>query len=145
MAQSKRLVVQLGNGGTPTETFAFTCGANSWTVTMENSTGETMMLDCTSPLDSPATMERWVESQTTAINMTGNVTTEAWDVWRAWCDTGSTKNCKIVFDESGANGGGHWIVPMILDSLELGKEGKGVVTFTASMSSSGTRTWTDAT
>lgn len=143
MAKSKRLVVQLGNGAS-TEVFAYTCGSNSWTVTMENTTGEVMTLDCTDPLDNPASMERWTEAQTTSIKMDGTVTTQAFETWRLWSDSGSEKNVKVLFDESGANNGGHWIIPMLLSNFEMTKEGSGVVNFSATMVSTGPRVWTDA-
>lgn len=143
--QTTRLVVQLGDGATPTETFAHTCGANSFGVTLTNNLGENTVLDCTSPLDVPAAIVRHLESQDTSATISGMVTTEAWPTWRAWADDGDEKNIRIFLDESAANNGGHWELPAYCQQLELNKESSGKVTFTATISGAGQRTWTDAT
>ncbi|MEP2680163.1 MAG: phage tail tube protein [Sulfitobacter sp.] len=142
--QTKRLIVQLGDGVTPTETFAHTCGANTFGITLSNNLGENMVLDCDAPLDVPATIVRHLESQDTSVTLSGMVTTEAWPTWRDWADTGSEKNIKILLDEDAANNGGHWILPAYLAGLELGKETSGKVTFSATISGAGQRVWTDA-
>lgn len=141
--QTTRLVIQLGDGGDP-ETFAHTCGANTFGVTLTNNLGENTVLDCDDPLDVPAAIARHLESQDTAATISGMVTTEAWPTWRTWADNGSEKNIKIFLDESAANNGGNWTLPAYLGSLELGKEGSGKVTFTATISGAGKRSWTDA-
>ena len=142
--QTTRLIVQIGNGATPTEVFAHTCGANSYTLNLTNNLGENTVLDCDDPLDLPASIVRHLESQDTSVTIAGMVTTGAWPVWRAWADDSSTKNIKIVLDESAANNGGFWVVPAILGGLELAKEGSGKVTFTATISGNGARVWTAA-
>lgn len=142
--QTKRLIVQLGDGVTPTETFAHTCGANTFGITLSNNLGENTVLDCDDPLDVPATIVRHLESQDTSVTLSGMVTTEAWPTWRDWADTGSEKNIKILLDEDAANNGGHWILPAYLASFELGKETSGKVTFSATISGAGQRVWTDA-
>lgn len=141
--QTTRLVIQLGDGGSP-ETFAFTCGANSFGVTLTNNLGENTALDCTSPLDVPAAIIRHLESQDTSITISGMVTTEAWPTWRGWADGGTEKNIRINLDESAANNGGYWTLPAYCQQLELGKESSGKVTFTATISGAGQRVWTDA-
>ncbi|MEQ9241239.1 phage tail tube protein [Roseovarius indicus] len=141
--QTTRLVIQLGDGGDP-ETFAHTCGANTFGVTLTNNLGENTVLDCDDPLDVPAAIVRHLESQDTSATISGMVTTEAWPTWRAWADNGSEKNIKIFLDESAANNGGNWTLPAYLGSLELSKENGGKVTFTATISGAGKRTWTDA-
>lgn len=142
--QTTRLIIQLGNGATPTEVFAHTCGANSFGVTLTNNLGENTVLDCTDPLDVPGVIVRHLESQDTSATISGMVTTEAWPTWREWADNGAEKNIKIFLDESAANNGGHWILPAYLQSLELGKENSGKVTFSATISGAGQRVWTDA-
>ncbi|MGQ3486119.1 phage tail tube protein [Roseovarius pacificus] len=142
--QTTRLVIQLGDGGSP-ETFAHTCGANTFGVTLTNNLGENTVLDCDNPLDVPAAIVRHLESQDTSVTITGMVTTAAWPTWRGWADDGSEKNIKILLDESAANNGGFWTLPALLQQLELGKENSGKVTFTATISGAGQRAWTDAT
>ncbi len=142
--QTTRLVIQLGDGGSP-ETFAHTCGANSFGVTLTNNLGENTVLDCTNPLDVPAAIVRHLESQDTSVTISGMVTTDAWPTWRAWADDASEKNIKILIDESAANNGGFWTVPAYLQQYEFNKESGGKVLFTATISGAGQRVWTDAT
>lgn len=142
--RTTRLVIQLGDGATPTEAFAHTCGANTFGVSLTNNLGEVSELDCTSPLDVPAVITRHLESQDTSATISGSVSTEAWPTWRAWADNGTAKNIRLTIDESAANNGGYWTLPAFLQSLELNKEGSGIVNFTATISGSGARVWTDA-
>lgn len=142
--QTTRLIVQLGNGATPTEVFAHTCGSNTFNIKLTNNLGETVSLDCDDPLDIPAAILRHLESQDTSVTMAGTVTTEAWPVWRAWIDTAAEKNIRILMDESLANNGGYWTLPALLAELELVKESSGKVQFTATISGAGQRVWTAA-
>lgn len=142
--QTTRLIIQLGNGGNPEE-FAFTCGANTFGVTLTNNLGEVLALDCDSPLDLPAAITRHLESQDTSVSISGTVARKAWSTWRGWADDGLAKNIKMMLDESAADGGGHWIVPAILQQLELSKEGAKVVQFSASISGAGRRVWVEKT
>lgn len=142
--QTTRLIVQIGDGGDP-ENFAHTCGANTFGVTLTNNLGENTVLDCDDPLDVPAVIIRHLESQDTAVTISGMVTVEAWPVWRAWADNGTEKNIKILLDEQAAQNGGFWTLPAFLASVEFGKENAGKVTFSATISGAGRRVWTDAT
>jgi len=141
--ETTRLIVQIGNGADP-EVFAFTCGANTFGISLTNNRGESVSLDCDDPLDMPAVITRHLESQDTSVTISGMVTTEAWPTWRGWADTGDTKNIKLLLDESAANSGGFWVLPAGLDGLELNKENAGKVSFSATISGSGKRVWTDA-
>lgn len=141
--QTTRLVIQLGDGASP-ETFAHTCGANSFGITLTNNLGENTVLDCDDPLDVPAAIVRHLESQDTSCTISGMVTVEAWPTWLAWADDGVEKNVKILLDESAANNGGFWTLPAYLQQLELNKESGGKVTFSATISGAGQRAWTDA-
>lgn len=141
---SRGFLISLGDGATPTETFAFPCGANARSVTLTNNLGEESVLDCDDPLGEIAAIQRWLESQDTSIQISGRIAKSHISVWRDWIDDGSQKNVKIEFVEALADGGGYYIVPAFLQSLEWGSEGKGTVSFTASIMGSGPRVWTDA-
>lgn len=142
--ETTRLVIQLGDGGDPTETFSFTCGANSFGVTLTNNLGENSALDCTNPLDVPASIVRYLETQDTSATISGMVTTEAWPTWRDWADDASEKNIRVLLDESAADNGGYWSLPAYCQQMELTKEGSSKVSFTATIVGAGQRTWTDA-
>lgn len=144
-ALSRKFIILLGDGATPTETFAFPCGANARSVTFTNNLGEETVLDCDDPLGAMAAIQRWVESQDTQISISGRVAKSHIQVWRDWADQATEKNIRVQFDESAADGGGYYTVPAFLQSLEWGSEGKGTATFTASIMGSGARVWTAAT
>lgn len=142
--QTTRLIIQLGDGETPAEGFAHTCGANTFGITLTNNLGENVVLDCDDPLDVPAAIVRHLESQDTSATISGMVTTEAWPVWRAWADGGNEKNIKLLLDEAAADNGGFWTLPAYLAGLELGKESSSKATFSATISGAGQRVWTEA-
>lgn len=142
--QTTRLIVQLGNGATPTEVFAHTCGSNTFNIKLTNNLGEATVLDCDDPLDVPGVILRHLESQDTSVTIAGTVTTQAFPTWRAWADDGAEKNIRILLDESLANNGGYWTLPAFLGELELVKESSGKVQFTATISGAGQRVWTPA-
>lgn len=140
---TRRFLIQLGDGASP-ETFAFPCGANARSVTFTNNLGEETVLDCADPLGELAAIQRWIESQDTSIEISGRVAKTHIAVWRNWSDTGSEKNIRVNIDESSADGGGYYELAAYLQQLEWGTEGKGTMTFTASIMGSGPRVWTDA-
>lgn len=140
---SNKLLVYLGDGATP-EVFSHPCGANGATVTLTTSTGETEVLDCDDPTDGNATIVRWVTTQDTSISVPGVVAKSSFEAWREWADGQTIKNIRVMFDESAASGGGYWTIPAILTTFEMGREGKGVINFTASIVAAGARVWTDA-
>lgn len=137
------MLILLGNGEN-TETFSWPCGANSRTLTLTNNMGEQTVLDCENPLDAAAVIERWTESQDTSLQISGVVAKSYFGKWRQWADDGDVKNIRIELDETLANGGGHYTLPALLGSFEMGQEGKAGVTFTASISGAGPRVWTPA-
>ena len=142
-----RFLILLGDGATPTESFAFPCGANARSVTFTNNLGEEVLLDCADPLDGGAWVTRWLESQDTQLTVSGRVSREALPMWRAWADGGTAKNIRLQIDETAGNGGGHWSLSAYLQSFEMGREGAGSggsATFTATIMGSGPRTWTAA-
>ncbi len=141
---TNRFLIMLGDGATPTETFSHPCGANARSVTLTNNTGEEVTLDCTDPLGAPAALKRWTESQDTSMSISGRVAKESFATWRAWADSGDVKNIRVMIDETGADGGGYWTLPAILQGFEMGTEGKATMTFSADIVGAGSRTWTAA-
>ncbi|WP_299648011.1 phage tail tube protein [uncultured Jannaschia sp.] len=140
---TNRFLIKLGNGASP-EVFAFPCGANARSVSLTNNTGEDTLLDCDDPLDSPAVIHRFLESQDTTMSMEGRVAKNSFAVWREWADSGEEKKVQIELDEPGNAGGGYWTVSCFLTGLELGAQGKASTTFSANIVGNGRRVWTDA-
>lgn len=142
---TNNFLIHIGDGATPTEAFSWLCGAKARSVTFTNNLGEVETLDCSDPTGEVAAIQRFVTSQDTSLTISGSIATTAIPTLRAWADDGSTKNIRIVIDESAANNGGYWSLPAILGSLEMGQESaKDFATFTAEISGAGRRSWTDA-
>ena len=141
---SNRFLILIGNGADP-QVFAHPCGARARSVSLTNNLGEEALLDCDEPLDLPSSMHRWNESQDTSISIEGRVANQSFPMWRAWADDQLLKDVKILRDEPSAKGGGFWVVPAYLQSLDMGAEGKSTSTFSATIVGSGRRVWTPAT
>lgn len=141
---SNHLLILLGDGATPTEAFAFPCGASARSVTFTNNTGEEVLLDCDDPLNAMAAITRWTESQDTQISVSGRVSTEAFAEWMGWYDSGDVKNIRVEILNTVALGGGYYELPAILQNFEIGAEGKSTMTFTGTIVGAGQRTWTAA-
>lgn len=142
---TRRLIIQLGNGATPTELFGYPCGVNSYTVSMTNNLGEETLIDCDTPLDTPAAILRYLETQDTQVQMQGQLDRTHLAVWRTWSDGAVIRNIRIRIDETGAAGGGYWQLPAIMSAFELVKENSGIVTISATLMGAGQRVWTAAT
>lgn len=140
---SNHLLILLGDGAA-TETFAFPCGANARSVKFTNNTGEEVTLDCDDPLNAMAAVRRWVESQDTEISISGRVSVESFEAYRAWSDGGSTKNIRVEINNTIVLAGGYYSLPAILQDFEVGAEGKSTMTFSATIVGAGQRIWTPA-
>ncbi len=139
-----RFLITLGDGGSPSETFAHPCGAEAREVTLTNNTGEAVVLDCTDPLDTMAAIKRWTESQDASLTISGRVATQSLPAWIAWANSGATKNVRAEIDETSGDGGGYWALPAILQAFKLAATGKATATFEATIVGAGRRTWTAA-
>lgn len=140
---TNRVLILLGNGESP-EVFAAPCGGNVDRITLSNNTGETTVLDCTDPLGTAAAIKRWTESQDTSMSVSGRLSIEALAAWRSWADSGAEKNIRALFDETGANGGGYYTVPSILQTFVVTRTGTGTAEIEATIVAAGRRVWTAA-
>jgi len=141
---TSKMLILLGDGASP-EVFGQPCGAKTRDLTLTNNLGEDTVLDCDDPLNTPAVIIRHLESQDFALSIAGMVAKGASLIaWRGWADGGTAKNIRAQIDEAGADGGGYWAVSAFLGQFQLTGELKQNITFTATISGSGARTWTDA-
>lgn len=142
---TNEFLIMIGDGATPTEGFAWLCGAKARKATFTNQTGEVEVLDCDDPTGSVAVIQRWTASQDTNLTIDGNIAVSAIPTLSAWADGGAAKNIRIVIDEALADNGGYWSLSAILEQLEMGQESaKDKATFTATIVGASRRTWTDA-
>lgn len=144
---TNKLLILLGDGGEP-ETFAHPCGANARSVKFTNNTGEEALLDCDDPLGAPTAIARWVESQDSSLNISGKVAVQSFPAWRGWFDAdgpAAIKNIRVEVLNSASLGGGFYTIPCVVQEVEITTEGKGNISFTATIMGAGPRVWTPAT
>jgi hypothetical protein len=115
------LILEIGNGAVP-EMFTPTCTINTTRkITFSNKSSTAEAADCTNP-SSPAQTVRQVMS--TDLSFDGDGLADGPSIFALvqWNQGvgGTVKNCKIVMNRSGANGGFTLSVPPIMDSCEVG-------------------------
>lgn len=123
MAQVKtlpgeKLLVQIGNGGSP-ETFAHPCMINTDRgIQISSETSEIIVPDCDDPT-LPAFKEILKDGMSLQVSGGGTLHTPDIEDWYEWAISDIAKNVKVVFDVTGANGGGSITVPMKLTQFNI--------------------------
>jgi predicted secreted protein len=126
-------LIELGDGGTPTETFAAPCGLNSREFNRTAATNDTNVPDCDDP-DAPSWLERDTTSLSGSLSGAGVVAAEDFATWNTWFESGETKNVKISLVGDAEL---EWIGPFKLTALNITGTRGARVTFTTSMESDG--------
>lgn len=118
----EQIVLQIGNGATP-EVFTASCTINTTrglTGTAKFSTTE--IADCTNP-SAPAQTVRAVQSTDMSFDGAGTADGPSLLALLNWNQgangASNTKNCKIIMNRSGADGGFTISVPMVLESFAI--------------------------
>lgn len=137
--------VLLGDGSSP-EMFAAPCGFTQKALTLTAANSGTVVPDCDDP-EAPAWEEKGVTSLSAQITGQGVLSMASLSVWREWWSSGLAQNVRLLYDDTGANGGGYWEGPALLtsigDSVQLSSNGNKVQT-SITIDSAGAWTWTDA-
>lgn len=128
MAQAKTLkfgdqVLLLGNGASP-EVFTAPCGLTTLTLTVNVETNDTNVPDCADP-NLPSWLISDEVSKQMVLSGNGVLDTDAMQVWRDWIINGGSRNVRWLTAGTGANGGGYWSAPAIMDGSyeESGERG----------------------
>lgn len=142
---TRRLLVQIGDGATPTEAFAASCSINtSREFSFDATTVETTIPDCDNPY-APSWVDRVVDTLSASISGAGTCDTSDFAMWRAWFLSGAVRNCRITISEPLAAGGGRFQGAFVLTKLGGAKEGdKATMSFSCELQSSGAVTWVPA-
>lgn len=144
-AKWTKFLIMLGDGATPTETFAQPCGLVAKAINFAAGSSEIAIQDCADP-DAPAWMERAVTTFSAGITGSGILAMEAWPTWRVWFFSGAPKNCRVKIDMPLANNGGYFQGAFLITALDLsGSETDGKIRIpTLTMQSDGPVAWTAA-
>lgn len=96
-------VIQLGDGGTPTEAFAPLCGMRDATANFVTNTSDRFVRDCTKPGEVPT---RKVKATGKQLDVTGSGLTDKATIATLLAALGKVKNYKIlVYAEDGTDTG----------------------------------------
>lgn len=140
-AAGEQLILQIGNGATP-EVFTAVCTINT-TRSLDligNATSQELA-DCVTP-SNPATTVRQIKS--TDLKFTGAGITDAPSfntTLLPWWQAGTAKNCKVVQNRTGANGGFTFSLPMVVTALNTGGPRGDQQSFTGTFEAAGAITY----
>lgn len=137
--------VYLGDGASP-EVFTAPCGFTQKALTIEATVSDTTVPDCDDP-EAAAWTERGVTALSATVTGSGVMAMASVETWREWMLSAASKNVRVEFDDTGANGGGYYQGPAVLQSLghtvALGSDGN-KAQLAVNIVSDGEWTWTDA-
>lgn len=140
-----KVLLQIGNGASPTEQFSVPCGLTGTTISFSGSAQEEAVHDCDTP-EAAAWVYRQIDSLSMTVSGTGLVdTSNLQATLYAWWSSGAAKNCRVKIDVTGANGGGQWAGSFVCTSLSVTGERKQRSTVEIEIQSNGPLTWTAAT
>lgn len=144
MATTRKLLVQIGDGATPEE-FKHSCTINTTQdFTFEATTTDGTEPNCEDP-NAPNWVLRAVDTLSANINGAGTADPVSYGVLRTKMLTGEEFNVRVLLDGlTSVQGGGYFEGKYVMTSLGLAKEGKGYVTSTVAMQSSGKVDWVPA-
>ncbi len=143
-ASWSRLLVQLGDGATPTEVFTAPCALITKGLSFSAETSDSNVPDCDNP-DLPSWVERNVRALSAEITGAGRLALSAQSPWRTWFMGGEAKNVRIKLDVPLADGGGHYAGKFRLTRLNFtGNESEGKIGVEVTMVSDGEVAWVAA-
>ena len=144
MATTNQLVIQFSDGGSP-ETFAHSCTINtSQDFTIEATTVDATEPDCDNP-NAPSWVLRAVDTLSASINGAGTMDPPSYGILRDKMLAGEAFNVRVtLLGLSGAQGGGYFLGSYVMTTLGAAKEGKGFVSSTVALASTGEVTWVPA-
>lgn len=138
-----QLLVQIGDGASPSETFTHDCLINtSRGIAFSADTNEFVVPDCLDP-DAPAWKELTKDGLSAQITGAGVVHTSSIESWFDWFTSANTKNIRVKVNVAGADGGGYWQGAFHLTAFEVSGDRKAKAEVSVTLVSSGPVTWTD--
>ncbi|PSJ64507.1 phage tail tube protein [Kumtagia ephedrae] len=141
----EQLLVQIGDGATPTEGFAHDCLINTERgIQFTSTTNDTVVPDCESP-ELPGWFQRNKDGLSATITGAGKVHTTSLENWWTWYAGDATKNVRVRINVPAADGGGYWQGAFHLTEFQVSGTRKEHADVSVTLMNDGTITWTDAT
>ena len=144
--KGKKVLVQIGDGASPTETFAHDCFINlARSLQFNTETNSSNLPDC-DPDAGPAWRTIAVTGKSATITGAGKLHTPSVETWWNWFNLSSEKTIRFKLDVSGASGGGWFQGKFVLTSWTPG-DSDGTDQYadaSVTLESTGAITWTDA-
>jgi predicted secreted protein len=141
----KQLLVKIGDGGSPTETFASDCLINldrAFELTADGN--DVSVPDCDNP-SAPAWREKIIQTLSANVSGGGRLHTSVVEAYFTWLTTGASKNVRLELGGvSAANGGGYFSGAYKLTRFALSGSDGDLATAEVTLESTGAITWTDA-
>jgi hypothetical protein len=117
--------VYLGDGASP-EQFTAPCGFIQKALTLDSDVSDFNVPDCDDP-EAAAWKSRAITAHSASVTGSGVMAMASLDEWRTWKLASESKNIRVEFDDTLANGGGYFEGAAILQSLgfsvALGSDG----------------------
>lgn len=102
--KGSQLIIELGDGATPTEAFEAPCALNTKGVNFTATANEQSVPDCDAP-DDPLWIERTIQTLSGDITGAGILALESYEIWRTWFLSGLERNVRARFNIAAPNGG----------------------------------------
>lgn len=134
---ASKVLVQLGNGATPTEVFATPAGLSTNAIALDGGVVEF------STLNDDGWIGRLRSTKSVGVTGSGYLVTTDLANWRDWWMEGDARNARMIIDEDHADGG-YFQGKFILQSLNIGATANDLTSLEATIQSHGVVTWTDA-
>lgn len=137
------LLIQIGDGATPTETFTHDCLINTDRgINFSADVTDVMVPDCDDP-EAPAWKQRFIDGLSGDISGSGVLHTASVETWKTWFDSGDSKNVRVNLNVAGALGGGYFSGAFKLSAFNISGTRKNNSTAEVTLVSHGAITWTD--
>lgn len=136
-------VIFIGDGASP-ENFAAPCGFTKEALKLSSQTSSIVVPDCDDP-DAAAWEEKSVSSLSAQVTGSGVLAMAALATWRAKYLAGQSFTIRMMFDDTGANGGGYFQGAAILTDLSFDSDrtaNGGRTQISVTLDNDGEWTWT---
>lgn len=139
-----KLLIQIGNGATPSEVFAHDCLINTDRgIAFSADENRQVIPDCDNP-DDPAWSVLNKDGLQAQITGSGMLHTTSLEAWFDWFNSDDAKNIRVVIDVPAGAGGGYWEMAAKLTGFEVSGSRNEKATISVTIGSDGPVAWVDA-